>query len=694
MKIEQFTKWHYAHSAQADPSGNLIVFQVTKPNLSANNYQTNLWLYDNKISEVRQFSNSDRDGSVLFLENGNLLFSSARKHKQGSQTKLQGTTSYWQINPHGGEAVFEFEIDLKVNKIFELGDDKYLVHGYQDTNQGKDWVEIGDLPFWINEQGYVTGIKSGLYLFDAKLAKAQDKEKENNLGNNVTLASSKVVLADTEPESSEQNSKHKDSAIKQSQLERGILKLITQTKQNVNLVEVAPDNKSVLFSCSIFDKLMPVTEDLYLMDLNNYQQTAISKQEYQIRDIKYLSGRNDQAYLIASDCKKHGLNQDPQIYLVDLNHHVIDRISKPDFDYSVGNRVGTDAKVSGGDEIFVSGDELYFISTSREKAVLRKINPQGIVETVIEQEGAIRCITLFEQTIYFIAMFDLNLPELYSYQNKEITQITEFSRVLSNTELARIEMFQYESNGDLLDGFVIKPQNFQAGKKYPALLEIHGGPKTTYGTILHHELQFLAAQGYFVFYTNPHGSDGYGVEFSDIRGKYGTIDFRDLMNFTDLVLEKYPQIDSDRLGVLGGSYGGFMVNWIISHSDRFKAANSQRSISNWLSFYGVSDIGYFFAQDQTSANPWDNPQDSWQQSPLKYADKITTPTLFIHADHDLRCPLEQGIQMYSALQVNQIDTKLVIFKNENHELSRSGKPQARIKRLAEIKNWFDKYLIT
>ena len=164
------------------------------------------------------------------------------------------------------------------------------------------------------------------------------------------------------------------------------------------------------------------------------------------------------------------------------------------------------------------------------------------------------------------------------------------------------------------------------------------------------------------------------------------------MNFTDLAIEKYPQIDPDRMAIYGGSYGGFMTNWAIGHTDRFKAACAQRSISNWTSFYGVSDIGYYFATDQTASNPYDSLDKMWDQSPIKYADKVKTPTLFIHSDEDYRCPLEQGLQMYNRIKLNGVDTKMFVFHGENHELSRSGKPKARIKRLTEIKNWFDKYL--
>ena len=156
-------------------------------------------------------------------------------------------------------------------------------------------------------------------------------------------------------------------------------------------------------------------------------------------------------------------------------------------------------------------------------------------------------------------------------------------------------------------------------------------------------------------------------------------------------MEKYPQIDKNRLCETGGSYGGFMTNWIIGHTDRFCCTASQRSISNWLSFYGVSDIGPYFSKDQTAGDPWESPEKMWEHSPLKYAANVKTPTLFIHSDQDYRCPLEQGLQMYTALIEQGVETRLCLFHGENHELSRSGKPKHRIRRLQEITDWFARF---
>ena len=193
-------------------------------------------------------------------------------------------------------------------------------------------------------------------------------------------------------------------------------------------------------------------------------------------------------------------------------------------------------------------------------------------------------------------------------------------------------------------------------------------------------------------FTNIRGSDGRGDDFADIRDQYGEVDYENLMDFVDTVLEKYTNIDEKKVCVTGGSYGGFMVNWMIGHTNRFCCAVSQRSISNWLSKALISDIGYYHNADQHGApHIFDGIDRLWYHSPLKYAKNVKTPTLFIHSDEDYRCPLPEGMQMMQALAYQNIETRLVIFHGENHELSRSGKPKHRIRRLEEITNWFEQH---
>ena len=247
-------------------------------------------------------------------------------------------------------------------------------------------------------------------------------------------------------------------------------------------------------------------------------------------------------------------------------------------------------------------------------------------------------------------------------------------------------------HGNKVDGWVLLPENFDPNANYPAILSMHGGPCVAWGTIFHHEMQMFASAGYVVMFTNPHGSDGKGAEFADLREKYGHIDYTDFMDFTDHVLKKYSAIDSSRLAVMGGSYGGFMTNWIIGNTDRFAVAVSQRSFCNPISDFGVSCIGYTFDKEQFGGTPWDDLQKLWDHAPLKYAPNAVTPTLFIHSLEDYNCPLTEGFQMFTALKYHGVPSKMFLFKGENHELSRSGKPTHRARRLSEMKEWIDSHI--
>lgn len=276
----------------------------------------------------------------------------------------------------------------------------------------------------------------------------------------------------------------------------------------------------------------------------------------------------------------------------------------------------------------------------------------------------------------------------------ELTQLTNVNSEYANeVALAEVEEIQFKSKDDWdLHGWLMKPAQFEEGKKYPLILEIHGGPHAMYANSYFHEFQMLAAEGYAVLFINPRGSHGYGQKFVDaVRGDYGGRDYADLMEAVDYVLENYDFIDVNRLGVTGGSYGGFMTNWIVGHTNRFKAAVTQRSISNWISFYGVSDIGYYFNAWQIKSE-LEDAETLWKHSPLAYVGNVETPLLILHSEKDFRCPIEQAEQLYIALKHRKKETKFIRFPESNHELSRSGKPSLRIARLHYILNWFKEYI--
>ena len=267
-----------------------------------------------------------------------------------------------------------------------------------------------------------------------------------------------------------------------------------------------------------------------------------------------------------------------------------------------------------------------------------------------------------------------------------------FSGSVTGQRMVGETLYFLNTDGVDIDGFVMKPVGYEPGKRYPGILHIHGGPKMVFGPGFHHEMQLWAASGFFVCYCNPRGSCGKGNAFADLQGKYGEVDFQDLMEFTDEVLRRYPEIDADRMGVAGGSYGGFMTNWVIGHTDRFRCAVSQRSIANYVGDYLLSDIGYYYVPDQQLGTIWEHPERLWKASPLTYADRVKTPTLFIHADKDYRCTLANGLEMFAALKLHGVESKLCMFYGENHGLSREGKPSNRISRLSEILHWMEEHL--
>jgi len=299
--------------------------------------------------------------------------------------------------------------------------------------------------------------------------------------------------------------------------------------------------------------------------------------------------------------------------------------------------------------------------------------------------------------LWLIGLKDQNLQELYRWDapSNSFHPLTHFhDALMAETEVAKPEHFVLDRNGYTLDGWILKPVDFDEIRRYPAILDIHGGPKTAYGEVFFHEMQYWAARGYLVFFCNPTGSDGKGDTFADLRGRYGQIDYEDLMAFTDAVLERVPQIDCHRIGVTGGSYGGYMTNWIIGHTDRFAAAASQRSIANWVSMIGTDDCGFTFDTDQMDADPWKDMLKIWDQSPLQFADKVKTPTVFIHSFEDYSCPIQEGMQMYNAIVHHGVPARMCLFKGESHGLSRIGKPSHRVRRIQEITAWMDRWCKT
>ena len=276
----------------------------------------------------------------------------------------------------------------------------------------------------------------------------------------------------------------------------------------------------------------------------------------------------------------------------------------------------------------------------------------------------------------------------------ELQQLTSANEELfSQIELGTLEHMPYTgAEGWPMDGWILKPPDFDPAKKYPMILQIHGGPMTQYGYGFFHEMQVQAANGYVVLFTNPRGSTGYGRDFSRaVYGAWGDVDSLDILAGVDALIAK-GYIDETRLGVTGGSYGGFMTNWLVGHTDRFRAAVTDRCVSNLASFFGNSDVGPMFMEDHFETVPWEDLDRLLRHSPITYVKNIHTPLLIIHSEQDLRCNIEQSEQLFSALKYLGRETLFVRFEGQSHGLSRGGHPKQRLERLRHGLNWFAKHM--
>jgi len=276
----------------------------------------------------------------------------------------------------------------------------------------------------------------------------------------------------------------------------------------------------------------------------------------------------------------------------------------------------------------------------------------------------------------------------------ELRQLTSCNQeLLREITLVTPEYVAYAGeDGWAMDGWILKPHDFDPSRKYPLIVEIHGGPNTQYGYGFFHEMQLLAAAGNVVLYTNPRGSTGYGRDFAlAVRGAWGIKDSLDILAGVDAVVQQ-GYIDEQRLGVTGGSYGGFMTNWLIGHHDRFKAAVTDRCVADRSSFFGSSDVGWDFADDDMETTPWEDPELYRRMSPLTYVKNMHTPLLIIHSEQDLRCNIEQAEQLFASLKYMGREVLFVRFEGQSHGLSRCGHPKLRKERLQHILGWFEKYL--
>ena len=629
---KELLKFKFIGDPQINVAGSQILFTLNQADEKTDDYVQKIYRYDGH--KVSQFTSGTHDSSPRWSPTGNkIVFISKRSKDEGNDLMI--------INANGGEARTLAHFKSGVASAKWLDENTLIAEVVEKRKKEpkNDVHEIDKIPFWFNGEGFIYDMSSQLYSIDMKGKKKQ----------------------------------------------------LTHEKGMIEGFAPSPDGKSVAFMEAVDMEHYPLISDLFILRIGEKEPIKITNSKMSIGNVAWSPDSKKVAFTASN--MKNGSFTNHRIYVTNAKKGA--RMKKLcDVDLSKWNAVNSDSRTNSPNPFYWVGEWIYFTMTDGPSAKIYRAR-KGEVEELVGGKRTVDGFSVANNgNIAFASMDFTSLDEVYILKNGKEKRITRFNlNVLKNLKISEPEYFEVKtSDGRKVDAWIMKPADFDSKKRYPAILEIHGGPKTSYGYGFFLEFQILTSNGYVVVFSNPLGSDGYGENFANIRAAYGKRDYPDLMKVVDEATKRFEFIDESRWGVTGGSYGGYMTNWIVTQTKRFKAAVSQRSISNWTSFFGTTDIGYFFGPDQLEGDPWSNPKGYTEMSPLTYVKNVETPLLLIHSMEDKRCWMAEALQFFTALKYFGKESKLALFPDETHELSRSGKPNHRIKRLDLILEWFEEHL--
>ena len=636
IHLKDVLKYRFLSQLSISSNGKTAAFLVRQADESSNRYRSDIHLLDLEDGRCWPLTESGLDGGFQWEAAGqSLLFTSGRP---GPGT---GTTLY-RTRPGDSPPQPAVELPDRTGAWQSLADGRFLYAVRRKVEEAEagngDCIVAEEIPFWQEGIGFCGTQVVQLLLFDPASGRVEQ---------------------------------------------------VTPLSHTVQAFDVL--GTQIAYTARRVDAKGGLLNQVWHHDLATRKTACLSDSRLIVRQVAFLDA--DRLLWVGSDTQTFGVAQNPGFLVFDLAARTCDEIA-PRWDRSFANSVQSDCRLGGGVPIRVADREIYAIITEGTRSKLIHVRDGGEVRVIAEPDGSVDDFDVVGDCVLTVELHSDHLQEVYRYADSTAQRLTSLNRTaLEKRDVSIPEAWRVAGPVDL-DAWILKPHGFDETKTYPAVLMIHGGPRAIYGRVLHHDMQVLAGEGYVVICCNPRGSSGRGNAFAEIRGKYGNVDYDDLMRTVDAALERYPFIDPDRLGVMGGSYGGFMVNWIIGHTGRFKAAVACRSSSNYLTRFLLSDMGFYLTKDLMTVDPWDGggAEKLWHHSPVRYANKVETPTLFIHGDHDFRCGKEEALQMFTALRYHDVKSRLVLFRGEGHGLPSSGRPLNRIRRLEEILVWFKTHL--
>lgn len=677
IQLEDLFKFELADDIQMAPGGERIVYVSTKLNREENGYETSIFMQE-QGSEVVRFTMGPGDSHPRFSPDGETL-AFLRRSAAGRQI--------WLMALSGGEARPLTEMPGNVSEFAWSPDGRRLAFicrlrkgalrpGQEDADEGQADTD---------REG-VAGVGSSEQLFDKYTAGVQIVDellhKMDGVGYYGAERPSLCVMSLDDP----------DGAVQ-----------LTEPPYSVSAPVWSPDGKTVF----IQGRLGPEDYDRGGSELQIWAVPVDRSPVHQVTpaglSCRVMAVSPDGATIAVvanqTDDMSYG---NAGIYLVSPDggavKHIASAWDRPFDDKTV---MGMGGRGSAAIVWSTDGASLFSITSREGTTQLAHIDIKtDAVRLLTEGDRVITSVSFSaDRTAVAMVIAEPLSPskvhhlDVDSGREECWTALNE--DLLDELELVTPERFQsHAENGPVVDGWIMKPHGLQPGQQYPAILSIHGGPALMYTSTFFFEKQLLAAQGYGVIYSNPRGSHGYGAEFSKaIQSEWGGADYDDLMATVDQALANNPWIDPERLGVTGGSYGGFMTNWIVGHTNRFKAAVTGRSIADNRSKTGTGDLGPFRFKRANNIPYWVDSTWYDKQSPITYVENVTTPILIEHQEDDLRCPIEQAMMWYSAIKyLDKAPVRMVVYPKESHGMSRTGKPWHRIHRLREMLAWFHSYL--
>jgi len=665
VSIADLKRFHFVGDPQVSPNGEHVAFTVKVIDAQKNRYLTNLWMADISTGGVRQFTFGDADdSSPRWSPDGNSI---AFLRRQADQSQM------WIIPYKGGEARQITRLpEGSVGPSDWSPDSRNIAFTFRPTHA--DWTKSAVGERSKSGQANPPRVITRL-LYRSEGSGFLDCRRQVWKCDVVNAAATQVTFAD----------------------------------YDVDGPVWSPDGQYLAFIADRDDKYetSPYAREIWITSPDGRESKMLSA------SMGFASGLS-----WSPDCKRvaytgHAFEDDPwkprhnRIWIVQVDGGGSQCLTQS-LDRTVGNATLGDVREYGNNRPVWSaeGDRLFFtVSDSgnchlytvgldgRQCVPLTKGNLDISGFTVDAQSENIALLVGTANQMAELYVANIGIPEPGAVNLRQISHFND--EVTAELLIQDPEEVRFESgDGTPIQGWLLKPPDFDPSNAYPLVLSIHGGPHNQYGNVFFLELRVLAAQGYVVLYCNPRGSEGYSEEFSAcIRGNWGGVDYDDLIAASDFAAG-LDWVDADRMAVIGGSYGGFMVNWIIGHDNRFRCAVTERTVSNMHADFGTVDLPeYADGAGYWEGNAWDNPDALWQQSPLKYVANMHTPLLIMHSEGDLRCPIHHAEQLFAALRHLRREVVFVRYPIEtDHGMSRNGPPDLREDRLNRLVDWLKAHL--